>query len=172
MSEAVELVQALKNAYEQALDIIDGGARTPSPPDRVVPAVIELEAERDQLRAELADLEQRYTDLYIAGMGIEGQLHDLRAQARYLRAAAHLFPHVNTDRTTTTEIGLPDDGDVWCLGCTVGAILDDLFGDELMAGDESEWDDRARRWMAEYEQAEADRLDALEAVDRNGDTDG
>lgn len=141
MDEALKLVRSLKDDYEQALDIIDGGARTPSPPDRVVPAVVELIAERDGLR-----------------VVVDGH----QAQARYLRAAAHLFPHVNTDRATTTEIGLPDDGDVWCLGCTVAATLSDLFDAELMAGDESEWDARARRWMAEYEQAEADRLDALE----------
>lgn len=48
MGEAVDLVRSLKRDYEECLDYIDGGAREPSPPDRAVPAVEALEADRDR----------------------------------------------------------------------------------------------------------------------------
>lgn len=79
----------------------------------------------------------------------------LRAVLKYLRAAAHVFPHVNTDRATTSQLGLPDAQDVWCLGCTVGLTADvaiEGIDAELLAGDDQdEWNARARRWMDEYE---------------------
>lgn len=114
------------------------------------------EAERDRLTAEV-------TTLSIQSMGAEGEYHDvkderdrLRAAMKYLRAAAHLFPHTNTDRNHEL-LGLADDAPgAWCLGCTVGATADYVANtdDTFLEGDESKWDERARQWMREYEDRE------------------
>lgn len=67
MSGPVELVRSLKAAYEQALDVIDGGRRTPTKLfDQVVPAVVELKAERDRLLAERDELGKIIHDLFFA----------------------------------------------------------------------------------------------------------
>jgi hypothetical protein len=80
----------------------------------------------------------------------------LRAGMKYLRACAHLFPHINTDRDHEA-VGLADDEPgAWCLGCTVGATADQLgdFDRELLGDDD--YDEglsnaRARQWIDEYE---------------------
>lgn len=111
----------------------------------------------------LTDLQEEVRLLREANAEIGRSNEKMRATLRYLRAAAHLFPHVNTDRATTTELGLADAGDVWCLGCTVSSVVEG-FDHELMAGDtEGEWDERARRWMTEFEDAQSRELQEMMA---------
>lgn len=119
------------------------------------------ERERDRLNAEV-------TDLGIQSMDSEGEYHDLRderdrllAAMKYLRALAHLFPHTNTDQAHEA-VGLPDDAPgVWCLGCSIGATVDDVtdldrqFFDGVDADEERQLDARARQWVQEYEERHA-----------------
>lgn len=128
------------------------------------------EAERDHLQDDLASVamavagdrtgvieQDEIVDLV---REVVAERDRLRAALKYLRACAHLFPHVNTDRETCEQIGLPDAEDVWCLGCTIGATTPD-FDAELMAGTEAESNERSRQWVREYELAD----DGSEAAD-------
>lgn len=117
----------------------------------LVISVERLERDRDGLRQEWHKVNDARRRNAIENTRLRSEIQRLRSAAKYLRACAHLFPHVNTDRATCTEIGLPDEGDVWCLGCTIGATLD-YFDRELLAGDdEAEWNRRARQWVNDYE---------------------
>lgn len=107
----------------------------------------------DDLREEIIALVQTVERL-------EAERDEQRKVARYLRACAHLFPHINTDRETCEEIGLPDAADVWCLACTVGSELDEFDRELLQGDDEHVHDERARQWMTEYEVAQAERYEA------------
>lgn len=114
----------------------------------------------DSLRR-VADLQEEIRLLRDANAEIGRSNEKMRATLRYLRAAAHLFPHVNTDRATTTQLGLGDHEDAWCLGCTISSTVEG-FDHELMAGDtEGEWDERARRWMMEYEDTQTLELQEM-----------
>lgn len=107
---AVELVRELAAAYEQALDVIDGGARSRDPDEgRAVAAVEALKAERD-------DLERRLTEASIVAMETEGRHHDLADELRGLRSLmAKLFEH-GADIVTKPDGGAElrmKDVDLW-----------------------------------------------------------
>jgi hypothetical protein len=128
----------------------------------------ELRYQFDQIRSvmdeyEIGDPDKALHDRliqWIAQVGsvaltVRTERDEMRAKLRYLRAAAEVFPHCNTDRATHTQIGLPDAEDVWCLGCTIGSTVE-YFDREM-------WDEAdAEQWMREYEAAEAARYDAEE----------